>query len=138
MAKYFKINLSPPKKTKIINEPDDKGMMIPKKRKIRELELIVLHNMLRYARRNSKNIDQGFLITDCMDQIDNITDKEEFIRFTAEDIGFLKTGFTAASGTNEINLWFDNCLDLMKQIKNPEEDKPEKNKKGSKKKEPNK
>jgi len=122
MAKYFIINLSPEDKTINFQTVSPEGEQLSEKKKLREIELIVMQNMFRYARKMAKDFDLAMTISDCIDQVKNITDAETFIRFTKEDIGFLKDGFKVASGGPEINVWLDSCYDLMKQLKDP---KPE-------------
>jgi hypothetical protein len=124
MAKYFIIKLTSKSKVKTfaswINEDGTQDKNVEKK--IRDVELLALEFMFKAARQNAKNMDQAFLVTDCVDQIKNITDKESTIRFTQEDIQFLKSGFEAAHGSTIINFWFENIIDLLKQIRNPEEE----------------
>jgi NCAIR mutase (PurE)-related protein len=117
MAALYPIKFSTNKK---IHEVPNKEGKIEKKT-LKDLEKLVLQNMFRFARKVSKNIDEGFLITDCLDQLKNLTGKELDIKFTEEDIKFLKIGYSVA-GTSDldyINTWFDSCRDLLIQIKDP-------------------
>jgi hypothetical protein len=121
MAKIYILELSPIADEVTIPQTNNEGKTVDEVKIVRELEIIALKNMFRFTRSNEKNIDTGRLITDCIDQVENLTDKDAFIEFTEGDLKYLKTGYEAAaqSGTGLVNFWFDNCRKLMNQICKP-------------------
>ena len=122
MAKNYIIELSPHTKKVIVAEPSEDGKkVVDVERNARDLEIVTLKNMFRFARNKESSLDTGWLITDCLDQLDNLKDEELIIKFTEQDIKFLKTGFTIAAteGTGLINFWFDHCKAVMRQIRKP-------------------
>jgi len=138
MAKNYIIELSSITCKTMISEADKDGKIINVEKSTREIELITLKNLFRFARNKEASIDTGCLITDCLDQLDNITDKETLVKFTEQDIGFLKTGYkiSAEERVGLINFWFDNCKTVMQQIRKPiDEEEYEKQKVEIKKKE---
>lgn len=141
MAKLFVIKFSPVKEKKLGVEVRNLDGEVEKvDLTIRDLEIVSLRTMFRLARNKPKSLEEADLIADCIDQLDNLNKKEMSIKFTKDDIKFLKTGFMAASGSEMINGWYDDCRNLMKQINEPqaeessEEDKKETGKKIKKKK----
>ena len=119
MAKLYPIKFDTSKETKSVVMSFDKDGIAEKEDKTaKDLEKLTLQNLFRFARGQTKTVDEGCLITDCLEQLKNLTDKEGCIKFTEGDIKFLKTGFSVA-GPDLINSWFDNCPNLMRQIKDP-------------------
>lgn len=122
MAKYFILTFSGQDEKTVIKEANEAGKIFDVDKPVRDLELMMLKNILRYARRDARNLDDGFKITDCLKQVEGVTAKDTFLRFTSDDIDFLKRGISSASGSPEINLWFDSCSAMLKQIKDPTEE----------------
>lgn len=121
MAKNYIIELSPITRKISIPEADEKGKIVDVMKVAREVEIVTLKNMFRFTRDKEASIDTGCLITDCLDQLDNIKDDELIVKFTEQDIGFLKTGYKLSANGNIglINFWFDHCGNIMQQIRKP-------------------
>ena len=121
MAKNYIIELSPITRKILVPEANDKGQVIDVEKVARDIEIVTLKNMFRFARNKEASIDTGCLITDCLDQLDNLTNEESIIKFTEQDIGYLKTGYKISANENAglINFWFDHCKDIMRQIRKP-------------------
>jgi len=120
MAKMYIITFS--KNKELIEFPDNI------KKRERELELIILENLFLIAMNRQKTLDKAFECRDCLEQIRNITDKEEIIKLTKSDIDYLKEAFETTAD-NRPTIWLDKCYNLFKQIKEPTEDKEQEEKK---------
>ena len=118
MAKYFVIEFS--EEIVKLSVKDENGKIFTRDTAVRDIEMLVLSNLLRYARIMSRNMDEGFRITDVINQVKKAGEKEEkLIKVTTEDIAFLNKGYETATGSKEINEWFDICQNLLLQIHKP-------------------
>ena len=86
----------------------------------KELEIQILEALLKWAMNSQADMEKMFKCHDALEQVQNI-DGEKFIKFEAEDIEFLKLGFTKTADKRP-PIWMDECYDLFKQIQNPEEE----------------
>ena len=87
----------------------------------RELELQILNTLFKNAMNSQTEMDKAFECKDCMDQIKNFNGAKE-IKFTNDDMGYLKVGFSK-SADRRPDIWMEECYDLFKQIKDPIEEK---------------
>lgn len=131
MAKNYIIEFSPIAQKIVVPETNENGDVIGVERAARDIEIVTLKNMFRFARNKESSIDTGWLITDCLEQLDNLGDDKLIVKFTEQDIGFLKTGFSIAATENTglINFWFDHCKSVMMQIRKPVNENEHKTKK---------
>ncbi len=86
----------------------------------KELEIQILEALLKWAMNSQADMEKMFKCHDALEQVQSI-DGEKFIKFEAEDIEFLKLGFTKTADKRP-PIWMDECYDLFKQIQNPEEE----------------
>jgi hypothetical protein len=91
----------------------------------KELELRILERLFKNAMNSQQEISKSFECKDCIDQIKNL-DGEMSIRFTKDDIEYLKLGYSKTADSRP-DVWMEECSDLFKQIDNPEEEKINKN-----------
>ena len=106
MAKQYVIKLSP-------------------KKEVRESEIIILTTLFDLAGAGKKSIKEAILCNDCVSQIENLTDAEDTLEFTEEDLKYLDEGFAFTAGLSPEGMvkrpfvWMKECSELFEQIKNP-------------------
>jgi hypothetical protein len=81
---------------------------------LREIELALLKSVFSAAFTIEKELKKSILARDLYEQVENITDKDEKITLTTEDLGIFKTGWEAFEKQRP-NLWMK-CGALLKQL----------------------
>jgi hypothetical protein len=92
-----------------------RGDKIEKETKpLRELETALLKSVFSAAFTIEKELKKSILARDLYEQIENLTDKDEKITLTTEDLGIFKTGWEAFEKQRP-SLWMK-CGALLKQL----------------------
>ena len=129
MAKQFIIKLSPIDKMYTLEMstcPTCGHAQKKEEKTLRSLEKDILTQLFDYASAK-KTIKAGMCCYDCIDQINNLPDKDTDLEFTEEDLKFIDEGFEVTTGVNHLgmlkrpSLWMKNCRELFKQLKDPKQ-----------------
>jgi hypothetical protein len=81
---------------------------------IREIELALLKSVFSAAFTIEKDLKKSILARDLYEQAENLTDKDEVLKLTAEDLQIFKTGWEAFEKQRP-PLWMK-CGALLKQL----------------------
>lgn len=92
---------------------------------LRNLDKTIYVTLFQLAASTKKTIPEVLLAQDCVEQIKNLSDKENIIKFTDADIKLLSDGYELTSGLDAMGLprrpsaWMDERRELFEQIKTP-------------------
>jgi len=127
MATLYLIKLSSKEITRevIIQACQSCGRKLETKQEpLRDLEISILTQLFDIASMH-KSIKESMLCYDCISQLENLSEDENEIEFTEEDLNFLKDAYNATSWSNERGMvkrpmsWGKECKNLFKQILKP-------------------
>lgn len=128
MAKNYIIKLSPITKTRKIAESlcETCGKaVIEKDEPLRNLEKTILTQLFNLSSTEKAVISETRLRYDCIQQIENVADDQNILKFTEKDLEYLVEGFKQTAGfypngfVKRPQSWMKECYDLFLQIDKP-------------------
>lgn len=140
MATQYLIKLTPKKVTRevVIRACPECGRDLEKKQEpVRDTEIGMLHLCFNMASTAYKDVETSMLCYDCISALKNLSENDNEIEFTKEDIKHFEKGYEMTAGVNDKGQikrpfsWIEACNSLLKQILKPktreewnEENKP--------------
>jgi len=103
---------------------------------VRDLEIGMLSLCFNMASTAKKDIKSSMLCYDCISQLENLSDDDNEIEFTKDDLTLFEQGYALTAGANDKGqvkrpfAWIQKCNNLLMQILKPKtreewnEDKP--------------
>jgi len=92
----------------------DGGKVEKETKPIRELEIALLKSVFSAAFTIEKELKKSILARDLYEQIENLTDEDELLKLTTEDLQIFKTGWEAFEKQRP-GIWMK-CGALLKQL----------------------